>query len=113
MCGRCRRHLYSRNMEKHLCRISNTSIKLIQFEAMYSALQKYSSLCLVIFLKWIIVKGNVDGTKYRAVSEENLFKSARDLRPRLRFMFQLDNDPKHTNNHGHDILTATKSLAFC
>lgn len=36
------------------------------------------------------------GTKYRAILEENLFRSARDLRPEWRFTFQQVNDSKHT-----------------
>ena len=39
----------------------------------------------------------MDGVKYREILEENLFQSSRDLRLGLRFTFQQDNDPKHTD----------------
>ncbi|KAL7855533.1 hypothetical protein AOLI_G00191370 [Acnodon oligacanthus] len=41
------------------------------------------------------VDGKMDGAKYRAVLEENLLDSAKDLRLGQRFTFQQDNDPKH------------------
>uniref|UniRef100_A0A803K6F5 Tc1-like transposase DDE domain-containing protein n=1 Tax=Xenopus tropicalis TaxID=8364 RepID=A0A803K6F5_XENTR len=37
----------------------------------------------------------MDGAKYRAILEENLLESAKDLRLGRRFTFQQDNDPKH------------------
>ena len=42
------------------------------------------------------VQGIMDGTQYRQILNENLFKSARDLKLGRRFTFQQDNDPKHT-----------------
>uniref|UniRef100_A0A803JRZ9 Tc1-like transposase DDE domain-containing protein n=1 Tax=Xenopus tropicalis TaxID=8364 RepID=A0A803JRZ9_XENTR len=41
------------------------------------------------------VDGKMDGAKYRAILEENLLESAKDLRLGRRFTFQQDNDPKH------------------
>ena len=38
----------------------------------------------------------MNGAKYRQVLEKNLLQSAKDLRLQQRFMFQQDNDPKHT-----------------
>ena len=38
----------------------------------------------------------MDGAKYREILEGNLFQSSRDLRLGQRFIFQQDNDPKHT-----------------
>ncbi|MGH0158076.1 UNVERIFIED_CONTAM: hypothetical protein FKN15_038681 [Acipenser sinensis] len=38
----------------------------------------------------------MDAAKYREILEENLLKSARDLGLGRRFIFQQDNDPKHT-----------------
>lgn len=38
----------------------------------------------------------MDGAQYRAILEENLLQSARDFRLGRRFIFQQDNDPKHT-----------------
>lgn len=45
--------------------------------------------------KLIRIKGKMDGAKYRAILEENLFQSARYLRLSWRFAFQQDDDPKH------------------
>jgi len=41
-------------------------------------------------------EGAMNGAKYRQILEENLLQSAKDLRIWRRFMFQQDNDPKHT-----------------
>ena len=38
----------------------------------------------------------MDGAQYRQILDENLFKSACDLKLGIRFTFQQDNDPKHT-----------------
>ena len=38
----------------------------------------------------------MDGAKYRTILEENLMQSAKDLKLGRRFIFQQDNDPKHT-----------------
>ncbi len=46
--------------------------------------------------KLVRVDGKMDGAKYRAILEENLLQSAKDLRLGWRFTFQHDNDPKHT-----------------
>ena len=46
--------------------------------------------------KLVRVDGKMDGVKYRAILDENLFESAKDLRLGRRFTFQQDNDPKHT-----------------
>uniref|UniRef100_A0AAR2K3W5 Tc1-like transposase DDE domain-containing protein n=1 Tax=Pygocentrus nattereri TaxID=42514 RepID=A0AAR2K3W5_PYGNA len=45
--------------------------------------------------KLVKVDGKMDGAKYRAILEENLLESAKDLRLGRRFTFQQDNDPKH------------------
>uniref|UniRef100_A0A669BVS3 Tc1-like transposase DDE domain-containing protein n=1 Tax=Oreochromis niloticus TaxID=8128 RepID=A0A669BVS3_ORENI len=45
--------------------------------------------------KLVRVEGKMDGAKYRAILEENLLESAKDLRLGRRFTFQQDNDPKH------------------
>ena len=42
------------------------------------------------------VQDIVDGGQYRQILDENLFKSARDLKLGRRFTFQQDNDSKHT-----------------
>ena len=42
------------------------------------------------------VQGIMDGAQYRQILDENLFKSACDLKLGIRFTFQQDNDPKHT-----------------
>ncbi|KAG2458981.1 TC1A transposase, partial [Polypterus senegalus] len=39
--------------------------------------------------------GKMDGAKYRAILEENLLESAKDLRLGRRFTFQQDSNPKH------------------
>ena len=46
--------------------------------------------------KLVRTEGKMDGAKYRAILEENLMESAKDLRLGRRFIFQQDNDPKHT-----------------
>uniref|UniRef100_A0A803JXZ3 Tc1-like transposase DDE domain-containing protein n=1 Tax=Xenopus tropicalis TaxID=8364 RepID=A0A803JXZ3_XENTR len=45
--------------------------------------------------KLVRVDGKMDGAKYRAILEENLLESGKDLRLGQRFTFQQDNDPKH------------------
>ena len=42
------------------------------------------------------IKGKMNAAKYREILEDNLFLSARELRLGRRFIFQQDNDPKHT-----------------
>jgi hypothetical protein len=42
------------------------------------------------------IEGTMNGAKYRKILDENLLRSASDLRLRRRFTFQQDNDPKHT-----------------
>ncbi len=46
--------------------------------------------------KLVRIDGRMNGAKYRAILEENLLESAKDLRLGRRFTFQQDNDPKHT-----------------
>ncbi|MCJ8737809.1 hypothetical protein PDJAM_G00028230 [Pangasius djambal] len=46
--------------------------------------------------KLVRVDGKMDGAKYRAILDENMLESAKDLRLRQRFTFQQDSDPKHT-----------------
>ena len=46
--------------------------------------------------KRVRIEGMMDGTKNREILEGNLFQSSRDLRLGRRFIFQQDNDPKHT-----------------
>ena len=43
--------------------------------------------------KLVRTERKMDGARYRAILEENLMQSAKDLRQR--FVFQQDNDPKH------------------
>ncbi|MCJ8749663.1 hypothetical protein PDJAM_G00178900 [Pangasius djambal] len=45
--------------------------------------------------KLVRVDGKMDGAKYRAILDENLLESGKDLRLGRRFIFQQDNDPKH------------------
>ncbi|KAG2462209.1 TC1A transposase, partial [Polypterus senegalus] len=42
------------------------------------------------------IKGKKTATMYRVILDENLLQSALDLRLGRRFIFQQDNDPKHT-----------------
>ncbi|MCJ8737403.1 hypothetical protein PDJAM_G00023560 [Pangasius djambal] len=44
--------------------------------------------------KLVRVDGKMDGAKYRAILDENLLESAKDLRLGRRFTFRQDNDPK-------------------
>ncbi|MBN3272993.1 TCB1 transposase, partial [Polyodon spathula] len=46
--------------------------------------------------KLVKIEGKMDAAKYREILEENLLKSARDLGLGRRFIFQQDNDTKHT-----------------
>ncbi|MCI4379917.1 hypothetical protein PGIGA_G00233920 [Pangasianodon gigas] len=46
--------------------------------------------------KLVRVDGKMDGAKYRAILDENLLESAKDLRLGRSFTFQQDKDPKHT-----------------
>ena len=45
--------------------------------------------------KMVRADGKMDVAKYKAVLEENLLESAKDLRLGRRFTFQQDTDPKH------------------
>ena len=45
---------------------------------------------------FVRIEGIINGAKYRKILEENLLQSTKDLRLRRRFMFQQDNDTKHT-----------------
>uniref|UniRef100_A0A8C4SV48 Transposase n=1 Tax=Erpetoichthys calabaricus TaxID=27687 RepID=A0A8C4SV48_ERPCA len=42
------------------------------------------------------IKGKMTAAMYRDILDENLLQSALDLRLGRRFIFQQDNDPKHT-----------------
>jgi hypothetical protein len=42
------------------------------------------------------IEGKINRIKYREIRDENLLQSAQDLRIWPRFIFQKDNDPKHT-----------------
>ena len=42
------------------------------------------------------VEGQMNTTKYRTILEDNLIQSAKELRHGRRFIFQKDNDLKHT-----------------
>ncbi|MBN3274862.1 TCB1 transposase, partial [Polyodon spathula] len=46
--------------------------------------------------KLVKIEGKMDAAKYREILEENLLKSTRGLGLGRRFIFQQDNDPKHT-----------------
>jgi hypothetical protein len=46
--------------------------------------------------KLVRIEGMMDGAKCREILEGNLFQSSRDLRLGRRFIFQKDNDLKHT-----------------
>jgi hypothetical protein len=47
-------------------------------------------------VRLVRIEGKMNRAKYRELLDENLFQSAQDLRPRQRFTFQQDNNPKHT-----------------
>jgi hypothetical protein len=47
-------------------------------------------------MKLVRIEGMMDGAKYMAILEGNLFQSSKDLRLGRRVTFQQDNDPKHT-----------------
>ena len=42
------------------------------------------------------IEGKINEAKYRKILDENLLQSAQDLRLGQRFIFQQDNDKKHT-----------------
>ena len=42
------------------------------------------------------IKGTMDGAMYCQILGENLLPSARELKVRCEWVFQHDNDPKHT-----------------
>uniref|UniRef100_A0A9J8CT63 Uncharacterized protein n=1 Tax=Cyprinus carpio carpio TaxID=630221 RepID=A0A9J8CT63_CYPCA len=42
------------------------------------------------------IEGKMNAAMYRDILDENLLQSALDLRLGRRFIFQQDNDPKHT-----------------
>uniref|UniRef100_A0AAZ3P5I5 Tc1-like transposase DDE domain-containing protein n=1 Tax=Oncorhynchus tshawytscha TaxID=74940 RepID=A0AAZ3P5I5_ONCTS len=42
------------------------------------------------------VEGKMNGEKYREILDESLLQSGQDLRLGRRFIFQQDNEPKHT-----------------
>ena len=42
------------------------------------------------------IEGKMNGAKYVEILDENLMQSAQELRLWRRFIFQQDNDPKHT-----------------
>ena len=44
----------------------------------------------------VSIEGKMDGAKYRKILEENVIPSARKLKLGRKFIFQHDNDPKHT-----------------
>ncbi|KAG2471328.1 TCB1 transposase, partial [Polypterus senegalus] len=46
--------------------------------------------------KLVRIMGNITAAKYRDILDENLLQSALDLRLGRRFIFQQDNNPKHT-----------------
>ena len=46
--------------------------------------------------KFVRIEGTMNGAKYRQILDENLLQRAKDLRLWQRFMFQQDNNPKHT-----------------
>jgi hypothetical protein len=43
------------------------------------------------------MEGKMSGVKYREILDENLLQSFQDLRLGRRFIFQQDNDLKHTD----------------
>ena len=47
--------------------------------------------------KFVRIEGTMNGAKYWQILVENLLQSAKDLGLLRRFMFQQDNDPKHTS----------------
>ena len=55
------------------------------------------------------VQGIMDGAQYRQILDENLFKSARDLKLGRRFTFQQDNDPKHTTRADEGVVQDQES----
>ena len=46
--------------------------------------------------KLVRIEGKMNAAMYRDILDENLLQSALDLRQGRRFIFQQDNDPKHT-----------------
>ena len=44
----------------------------------------------------VSIEEKMNAAMYRDIQDENLLQSALDLRLRRRFIFQQDNDPKHT-----------------
>lgn len=46
--------------------------------------------------KLVRVEGKINATKYRGIPEENLMQSVEELWHRRRFVFQQDDEPKHT-----------------
>jgi hypothetical protein len=42
------------------------------------------------------IEGKMNSAKNREILDENLLRSAQDLRLGRRFIFQQDNNPKHT-----------------
>lgn len=58
----------------------------------------HNGVALVIGVIWKLAanKGRIEKAKYRQIHEENLFQSVGDLCLGQIFMFQQDNDPKHT-----------------
>lgn len=45
-----------------------------------------------------IIEGRMDGAMYRNILDKNLFASAKSLKMKRGWVFQQDNDPKHTAN---------------
>ncbi|KAM7388883.1 hypothetical protein PAMP_022892 [Pampus punctatissimus] len=46
--------------------------------------------------KMVKIDGKMDGAKYRTILEENLMESARALKMKRGWVFQHDNNPRHT-----------------
>uniref|UniRef100_A0AAX7SKK8 Tc1-like transposase DDE domain-containing protein n=1 Tax=Astatotilapia calliptera TaxID=8154 RepID=A0AAX7SKK8_ASTCA len=80
--------------------VSSQSVSVVTTQSTISHLLQWQHHALGVLLfsrdrKLVRVDGKMDGAKYRAVLEENLLESAKDLRLGRRFTFQQDSDPKH------------------
>ncbi len=60
----------------------------------------------------ICVMERMNGAMYRDILSENLLPSARALKMKRGWVFQHDNDPKHTTNGGGNRVLHSKSCNF-
>ncbi|MBN3323059.1 MYO5B protein, partial [Atractosteus spatula] len=62
--------------------------------------------------KMVKIEGKMDAAKYRTILDENLLESAKDLKLGRRFIFQQDNDPKHTAKSTKEWFTNKRIQVF-